>query len=84
MADDHIKTLLKSRAKLIERRRATARRDAMTDRDEGFAERIVAIQAALDATDRAIAEEQEFLLTQAETEDQDDAGANPIRATAAS
>jgi hypothetical protein len=64
MADDHIKTLLKSRAKLVERRRAAARRDAMTDRDEGFAERIVAIQAALDATDRAIAEEQEFLLTQ--------------------
>ena len=71
MADDHIKTLLKSRAKLVERRRATARRDSMTDRDEGFAERIVAIQAALDATDRAIAEEQEFLLTQ--TQPQEDA-----------
>ena len=57
MTNDHIKGLLRSRAKLVDQRRAMVKRDIMSDRNEGFAERIVAIQAAIDATERAIREE---------------------------
>jgi hypothetical protein len=58
MANDNVKGLLRSRAKLIEQRRSMVKRDCMSDRNEGFAERIVAIQAAIEATDRAIHEEE--------------------------
>ena len=61
MAAEHIKALNMARAKLIDGRRAMAKRDATSDRNEGFAERIVSIQAAIDATDRAIAEEMAML-----------------------
>ena len=57
-AIDHVKSLKLARAKLVEKRRALAKRDSITDRDEGFASLIVTIQNALDATDRAIAEEE--------------------------
>ena len=57
MANDHVKGLLRSRAKLIDQRRAMVKRDIMSDRNEGFAERIVAIQTAIEATDNAIREE---------------------------
>ena len=57
---EHIDGLKRSRAKLIEQRRALVKRDGTSDRDEGFSGRIVAIQEAIDATDRAIAEEEKF------------------------
>jgi hypothetical protein len=58
VAQDHVEALKRSRAKLVEQRRALAKRDGSSDRNEGYSERIVAIQDALDATDRAISEEQ--------------------------
>ena len=58
MAQDHVESLKRSRAKLVEQRRALAKRDGSSDRNEGYSERIVAIQDALDATDRAISDEQ--------------------------
>ena len=61
MSEDHVGALRRSLAKLIEQRRATAKRDGMSDRNEGFAERVVAIQAAIDATNKAIREEEELL-----------------------
>jgi hypothetical protein len=60
LANDNIDGLKRSRAKLVEQRRALVKRDCTSDRNEGFSERIVAIQAAIEATDRAIAEEEEF------------------------
>jgi len=58
VAQDHVEALKRSRAKLVEQRRALAKRDGSSDRNEGYSERIVAIQDALDATDRAISDEQ--------------------------
>jgi len=55
---EYIEGLKRSRAKLIEQRRALVKRDGTSDRDEGFSGRIVAIQDAIEATDRAIAEEE--------------------------
>ena len=60
MDNQNIAALIKCRTKLIEQRRALAKRDASSDRNEGYPERIVAIQAAIDATEHAI--EQERLL----------------------
>ncbi len=57
MAKEHVEALQRSRAKLIEQRRSLVKRDCSSDRNEGFAERIIAIQSALDATDRAIEDE---------------------------
>ena len=62
MAQDHVEALKRSRAKLLEQRRALAKRDGSSDRNEGYSERIVAIQNALDATDRAISDEQSDLI----------------------
>ena len=62
MAQDHVEALRRSRAKLIEQRRGLVKRDCSSDRNEGYAERIVAIQTALDATDRAIDDEEKALL----------------------
>jgi hypothetical protein len=45
---------------LVEQRRALAKRDASSDRNEGYAERIVSIQAAIEATERAITDEQKL------------------------
>lgn len=64
MAADHVTALKRSRAKLVEQRRALVRRDCSHDRNEGYAERIVAIQAAIEATDRAIDDEEKLLLHQ--------------------
>jgi hypothetical protein len=58
LENEHVSTLSRSRAKLVEQRRALAKRDASSDRNEGYAERIVSIQAAIDATERAITDEQ--------------------------
>ena len=58
MAEEHVKALKRSRAKLVEQRRSLVKRDCSTDRNEGYAERIVAIQAAIEATDRAISDEE--------------------------
>ena len=58
MENEHIAALVRSRTKLIEQRRALAKRDASSDRNEGYTERIVSIQAAIDATDSAIRHEQ--------------------------
>ena len=58
MESEHVKALIRSRTKLIEQRRALVKRDSSSDRNEGYAERIVAIQAAIEATDRAISDEQ--------------------------
>jgi hypothetical protein len=60
MADDHITSLRRSRQKLVEQRRSLVKRDCATDRAEGYAERIVAIQAAIEATDRAINDEEDL------------------------
>ena len=68
MANDNIEALRRSRAKLVEQRRALVKRDCASDRNEGYSEIIVAIQAALEATDRAIADEQKSAM-QAETGD---------------
>ena len=62
MAQDHVQALKRSRAKLLEQRRALAKRDGSSDRNEGYSERIVAIQNALDATDRAIRDEENDLI----------------------
>ena len=62
MAQDHVQALKRSRAKLLEQRRALAKRDGSSDRNEGYSERIVAIQNALDATDRAISDEENDLI----------------------
>jgi hypothetical protein len=61
MAQDHVEALKRSRAKLVEQRRALVKRDGSSDRNEGYSERIIAIQDALDATDRAISDEEEFI-----------------------
>ena len=57
-AIDHVKSLNLARAKLVEKRRALAKRDSISDRDEGFASLIITLHTALDATDHAIAEEE--------------------------
>ena len=54
MAQEYVDALKRSRAKLVEQRRALVKRDCCSDRNEGYAERIIAIQNALEATDRAI------------------------------
>jgi hypothetical protein len=58
MAEDHVESLKRSRTKLVEQRRSLVKRDCSSDRNEGYAERIIAIQAAIDATDRAISDEE--------------------------
>jgi hypothetical protein len=58
MTQEYVDALKRSRAKLIEQRRSLVKRDCCSDRNEGYAERIIAIQNALDATDRAIREEE--------------------------
>ena len=63
MGLDHVSGLKRSRAKLVEQRRVLVKRDCSSDRNEGYSERIVAIQAAIEATDRAILDE-EAALTQ--------------------
>ena len=67
MTADHISLLKRSRAKLVEQRRALVKRDCSHDRNEGYSERIVAIQAAIEATDRAILEEEKALIALDET-----------------
>jgi hypothetical protein len=58
MTQVYVEALKRSRAKLVEQRRSLVKRDCSSDRNEGFAERIIAIQNALDATDRAISDEE--------------------------
>ena len=58
MALDHVGGLKRSRAKLVEQRRVLVKRDCSSDRNEGYSERIVAIQAAIEATDCAIQDEE--------------------------
>ena len=67
MAADHVSSLRRSRAKLVEQRRALVRRDCSHDRNEGYSERIVAIQAAIEATDHAISDEENLALQVTET-----------------
>lgn len=62
MAEDHVASLKRSRTKLVEQRRSLVKRDCASDRNEGYAERIIAIQAAIDATDRAIGDEEKDLM----------------------
>jgi hypothetical protein len=67
MARDHVSALKRSRAKLVEQRRALVTRDCSHDRNEGYSERIVAIQAAIAATDSAISDEENALTQLGET-----------------
>ena len=67
MAADQVTALKRSRAKLVEHRRSLVKRDCSHDRNEGYSERIVAIQAAIEATDRAILDEENLALQLAET-----------------
>jgi hypothetical protein len=62
MAEDYVNGLRRSRQKLVEQRRTLVKRDCSSDRNEGYAERIVAIQAGIEATDRAIEDEQALLV----------------------
>ena len=62
MAEDYVASLKRSRTKLVEQRRSLVKRDCASDRNEGYAERIVAIQAAIDATDCAIGDEEKDLM----------------------
>jgi hypothetical protein len=66
VAVDHVSALKRSRAKLVEQRRGLVKRDCTSDRNEGYAERIVAIQAAIEATDRAILDEEAALTASVE------------------
>lgn len=61
MESKHVDALIISRAKLVEQRRALVKRDCSSDRNEGYMERIVSIQAAVEATDRAINDERELV-----------------------
>ena len=65
MAADHVTALKRSRAKLVEQRRGLVKRDGSSDRNEGYAERIIAIQAAIEATDCAILDEETALIASA-------------------
>ena len=65
MNEDYVEALRRSRAKLVEQRRALVKRDCSHDRNEGYAERIVAIQAAIEATERAISDEEKALVNAA-------------------
>jgi hypothetical protein len=67
--DDHIDGLMRSRAKLVDQRRALVKRDCASDRNEGYAERIVAIQDAMTATDAAISDERKLLAQTGELSD---------------
>ena len=64
MQNEYVTALIKARTKLIEQRRAMVKRDISNDRNEGYAERIVSIQAGIDATERAI-EHERLLAVQA-------------------
>jgi hypothetical protein len=64
LQNDYVTALIKARTKLIEQRRAMVKRDISNDRNEGYAERIVSIQAGIDATERAI-EHERLLAVQA-------------------
>ena len=60
MTEDYVDALRRCRVKLVEQRRSLVKRDCSTDRHEGYGDRIIAIQLALDATDRAILDEESF------------------------
>ncbi len=66
MAQQHIDTLRKLRAKLVEQRRNLALRQAGGSHSESH-DNMISLQAAIEATDRAIADE-ERLLTAAPVE----------------
>jgi hypothetical protein len=57
MAQQHIDTLIKLRAKLVSQRRDMATRQSGASQGENY-DRIVTLQAAIEATDRAIADEE--------------------------
>ena len=63
MENEHVNALTRSRTKLVEQRRALAKRDSSSDRNEGYAERIVSIQAAIEATEHAINDEQKLAIS---------------------
>jgi hypothetical protein len=67
MTGEYVSALKRSRAKLVEQRRALVKRDCSHDRNEGYSERIVAIQAAIAATDSAISDEENALSQRIET-----------------
>ena len=66
MDNQNIAALIKCRTKLIDQRRALAKRDASSDRNEGYAERIVTIQAGIDATEQAIEHERVLAMQDAQ------------------
>lgn len=62
MAQIHVDTLKKLRAKVVEQRRAMALRQAGASQSEGL-DLIVRVQAAVEAINRAIADEERELKT---------------------
>ena len=60
MARHHVETLKKLRMKMVEQRRAMATRQCGPTHAGGY-DSIVALQASIDATDRAIADEERLL-----------------------
>lgn len=59
MAQNHIVTLKKLRAKIVEQRRATALRQSGGSQSESV-ELMTSVQGAIEAIDRAIADEEEL------------------------
>jgi len=60
MARHHVETLKKLRMKMVEQRRAMATRQAGPTHAGGY-ESIISLQASIDATDRAIADEERLM-----------------------
>ncbi len=60
----HIETLRKLRAKMVEQRRTTATRQAGASHSEGYAP-LIGLQDAIEAVDRAIADEESLLAASA-------------------
>ena len=56
--NEYAEQLKRARTKLVEQRRALVKRDCSSERNEGYGERIIVLQSAIDATNRAIAEEE--------------------------
>jgi hypothetical protein len=67
MAQNHIDTLKKLRAKVVEQRRNTALRQSSGSSQESV-EHMTTIQVAIEAIDRAIADEQKITQLEASAE----------------
>jgi hypothetical protein len=74
MARRYIDTLRKMRAKMVDQRRNMASRLAATAHTESY-DHMVSLQTAIEATDRAIADEENILAMGANAQTSDSGGA---------